>query len=64
MAMSFCIGSCTPGAYMEEILIALPNVRVFAEARGDWEFARAEAWEILFDSLVGKWNVWFTQRLS
>ena len=53
-AMDFCIGSCTPGAYIEELLVALPHVRTFIDARGDWAFALAEAWEILFDSLVGE----------
>jgi hypothetical protein len=52
--MSFCVGSSTPGAYIEELLIALPSIRALVDARGDWEFARAETWEILFDSLVGK----------
>ena len=52
--MDFCIGSCTPGAYIEELLLALPSVRALVDERGDWEFARAETWEILFDSLVGE----------
>ena len=56
--MDHCVGSCTPGAYIEELLIALPSIRAFVDARGDWEFALAETWEILFDALVGN-VVWF-----
>ncbi|EKM56708.1 uncharacterized protein PHACADRAFT_93145, partial [Phanerochaete carnosa HHB-10118-sp] len=52
-ALNFCIGSSTPGAYMEELLVALPSLRMFVDARGNWESAHAETWEVLFDTLVG-----------
>ncbi|GJE86300.1 hypothetical protein PsYK624_023800 [Phanerochaete sordida] len=51
-ALDFCIGSSTPGAYIEELLVALPSLRSFVDGRGNWDYAHAEAWEILFDTLV------------
>lgn len=38
---------------MEELIVALPSLRLFVDAKGDWQFAHAETWEILFDTLVG-----------
>ncbi|KAK7683744.1 hypothetical protein QCA50_013120 [Cerrena zonata] len=47
----FCIGSLTPGAYMEELWNALPSLRILLDTKPLWETAKKLAWEMLSDAL-------------
>ncbi|KAJ3549405.1 hypothetical protein NM688_g5178 [Phlebia brevispora] len=51
-AFSFCLGTSTPGAYMEEIRNALPGLRTFVDRHANWDVVTAETWEVLYDSLI------------
>ncbi|KAI0685184.1 hypothetical protein BC835DRAFT_1385682 [Cytidiella melzeri] len=51
-ALSFCVGSNTPGAYLEEFWNALPSLRALVESRGHWQVAKIETWELLYDTVL------------
>ncbi|CAL1709591.1 unnamed protein product [Somion occarium] len=49
--LDFCIGSVTPGAFIEELWNALPSLRRLLETKSLWETAKALAWEMISDAL-------------
>jgi len=48
---NFCIGSITPGAYIQELWDALPSLRELLSFKGAYEAVQRAAWEILYDAL-------------
>ncbi|KAH8101772.1 hypothetical protein BXZ70DRAFT_931861 [Cristinia sonorae] len=47
----FCIGSVTPGAYVQELWDALPSLREILSFKGSLEAVKRAMWEILYDTL-------------
>ncbi|THH20768.1 hypothetical protein EUX98_g8516 [Antrodiella citrinella] len=50
-SFSYCIGSVTPGAYIQELWDALPSLRQLLSFKGACEAVKRAAWEILYDAL-------------
>ncbi|KAI0342896.1 hypothetical protein BDW22DRAFT_1484438 [Trametopsis cervina] len=51
-ALSHCLGSNTPAAYIDELWNALPSLRSLVTSRGNWEVTKFETWELLYDTLL------------
>ncbi|KAI0926491.1 hypothetical protein AcV7_005415 [Taiwanofungus camphoratus] len=51
-AFSFCIGSVTPGSFMQELWLALPSLRALLGFDNGWAIAQEEAWAALLDALL------------
>ncbi|KAI0088236.1 hypothetical protein BDY19DRAFT_891544, partial [Irpex rosettiformis] len=51
-ALSFRVGSNTPGAYMDELWEALASLRTLIQRRGNWQVTKIETWELLSDTLL------------
>ncbi|KAF7799483.1 hypothetical protein EIP86_010718 [Pleurotus ostreatoroseus] len=51
-AFDYSLGTCTPGAYFEELYNALQSLRTLITTHGSWDVAQREAWEILYDCLI------------
>ncbi len=50
-AVTYRVGSATPGAFMEELWNALPTLRRLVRFDGGWDAVQEEAWVILNDAL-------------
>ncbi|KAI1792395.1 hypothetical protein LXA43DRAFT_339367 [Ganoderma leucocontextum] len=50
-ALSYRIGSATPGAFMEELSEALPTLRKLVGFDGGWDGVQKKAWDVLCDAL-------------
>ena len=44
---------------MEEFWNALPSLRSVVQVKGNWGLARTEAWELLYDTLMGTYTTRF-----
>lgn len=56
-AITFRVGSATPGAFMEELWLALPTLRLLVGFDEGWEGVQARAWTVLCDALEGECRV-------
>lgn len=52
-ALSYCVGSVTPQAYMDELWQTLPSLGTLLDFQGAWDVVKRDAWETLMDSLLG-----------
>ncbi|OBZ66787.1 hypothetical protein A0H81_13268 [Grifola frondosa] len=55
-ALSYRVGSATPGSFMEELWFALTSLRKLLDFDEGWKTAQKEAWAILTNALLSESN--------